>query len=171
MKYNTYDMPAIKYYCTLGNQTEENDKPGYLNNVFSFDDIDGLTIEELKDLIEIMKKDDKSVIYYYAKINYITIFLGVTFTFRKKDNNYTYTSNTPKLHLDIIIPLNSYGNDERIDEIVEKELLKYASENHLCEYNLKLIKCFLQRYRYNTMDEVDEVLSTKKPLKRVYTPK
>ena len=168
MKYNTYDIPAIKYYCTLGNQTEENGKFDNLKNVFSFDDIDGLTVEELKDITEIMKKDNRSVIYHYDKINYITIFIATTFKF---DNNYTYTSNTPKLLFNITIPFNRYGNDERIDEIIEKELLKYASENYLCEYNLKLIKCFLQRYRYNTMEEVDEVLSTRKPLKRVYTPK
>ena len=169
MKYNTYDIPAIKYYCTLGNQTEENGKPSNLKNVFSFDDIDGLTIGEIKDLIKIIKSDGMFNTNNDDDINHITVFIAVEF--KKLNNNFIYRTNTTKLGITILLTLNMNEDNEKIEEVIEKILLQSASNNSLNESELKLTRCFLQRYRYNTMEEVDEVLSTRKPLKRVYTPK
>ena len=164
MKYNTYDIPAIKYFFALGNLIGDH-KIDNAKNFFSLDDIDGLTIGEIKDLIKIIKSDGNT--NNDDDINHITVFIAVEF--KKLYNNFIYRTNTTKLGITILLTLNMNEDNEKIEEVIEKVLLNSASNNSLNESELKLTRCFLQRYRYDKMEEVDEVLSSGKPLQRART--
>ncbi len=174
MKYNSYDIPAIKFYVTyvkrpygIGEKVK--------NMMVSFENIDGLTIKEVagsfKHVIR-LRQDTLDCDYANDEedANFIQILLGlIEIDDKRFPNKITRCGIIENGILGIFLELKEIiDQDQRIDEYIEDVLLKKYDKNN--DQLSRIIKCFLQRYRYNTMDEVDEVLASGKPKKRVRTP-
>ena len=167
MKYNTYDIPSIKFFCIFG---ERRDTVGKIRNneiVFSFDDIDGLSIKAIKELFKDVMKYGK---YDYKQDDYKYLYITSTFIIKDLVIEKAFTFSQDDYHLTISLILPDDIEDRRIDEYIEEIILN--NYNEMTEKNpvSKVIRCFLQRYRYNTMEEVDEVLKTRTPKKRIHVP-
>lgn len=160
MKYNSYDIPAIKFYVTYGNKDNAFQKNKCIIN---FDTIDGLTLGEIKEIIYLTLIKEKG--YYNCDnpdYNYIKI--SPLLNIENNINESKRIINLETMIPTIVIQLKDEFQNRRINEVMEEALLRSNIEDK------KVIKCFLQRYRYNTMNEVDEVLASGKPKKRVRTP-
>lgn len=166
MKYNTYDIPAIKFYVVFGERTLETVRDNEL--IILYDSFDGLTIKALKssikDIIELGEKNYSIINNCLNDCN--TIFIISPLETTDKRYNKSFMTFPKEYNLTIRLELNDDNEDKRIDEYIEEIILKNYDEKNPIS---KVMRCFLQRYRYNTMEEVDEVLKTRTPKKLIRT--
>lgn len=171
MKYNTYDIPAIKFYVIYG---ENNIIDKITNNnpasIISFDDIDGLTIEGVRETIKhLLNSEGRSYTEDSIEDIYIVSLLDIKLRHTEK-RNAIFNIEKICLNIRVHLGLSDVFANQRIDETIEEILLNANTNESITNDQRRVMKCFLQRYRYNTMEEVDEVLKTKTPKKRIRVP-
>ena len=111
--------------------------------IIDFEDIDGLTLKELKNYKTINK--DILLFVMYDRTN-----------IREKWPRQTDEFN---IRSTIIKSLSSYPENITIDDIMEEVLYKYVDDTD--DFINKRIKCFLQRYKYGTKEETDKKILQK----------
>lgn len=156
MRDNTYDIPAYKFalvkfdYDILGEYKDWNTLRNYLNNnptlyhFIPFENFDGLTVEELKQLF--CQRHNNFYFICYSSLSYI--------------GRYGMEAKN-----DVIFSLLLWKLDNmelRIDEIIKNHMI-----NNYKTYNAeaqRVFRCFLERYCYRSQDEVtNEITRVRKP--------
>lgn len=157
MKENSYDGKELKFGIlvselfslkqrNLEDFSKDIDYKKYVQELIKtkiqlidFDDIDGLTIEELEELLPKNLPENLIIFMMYNKVDYFS-------------NNSKNTS--VSLKHTIVIERDKFRKDKRIDEIITDTIFRdYSSYN---ENLKKYANCFLERYRYGTKEETDQ---------------
>ena len=161
MKDNTFDVSGYHFAIMLRDDygfnnlvdmyAEKNDSESiiqlYLNRgadgnllIVDFDQIDGLTLDEFS---------------RFKNVNLKAIFFAMYDKMSALRMSYEpYTCNS-FYHTDFF-NLDKYDKDMTVDRAVEEELKKMYLKSS--EATKRRIRCFLQRYRYDSIDEVKEIL-------------
>ena len=157
MKENSYDGKELKFGIlvselfslkqrNLEDFSKDIDYKKYVQELIKtkiqlidFDDIDGLTIEELEELLPKNLPENLIIFMMYNKVDY----------FRNNSKNTSVS-----LKHTIVIERDKFRKDKRIDEIITDTIFRdYSSYN---ENLKKYANCFLERYRYGTKEETDQ---------------
>ena len=159
---NTYDASGYRYGIFATNSSEvqriisensENESAVYWMAIFErmgnsnkliiidFEDIDGLTIEELR-TFEMVNND----VLFFVMYDRTNINDGI------KGH-----SNEFKIRNIFCCKMNKYPESMPIDDMIVEELFKNEKE-----LTNKRTKCFLQRYKCGTKEETDKMILQKK---------
>ena len=154
---NTYDASGINFGIIIskdlskfddnfihGNSNEINDAVNRIRNnpsnyIIDFNNIDGLTVDEILDFKQIQMNNTIFVVAY-SKIEY---------TDRNKMDNMYYN-----ILYNIIVPRTELNKDKPIDKVVEGIIKKVYSNS--TEKDKRYMKCFLERYRFGSKEKTDE---------------
>ena len=179
---NSYDASGIKFgvlvtakYIPLrASRMLQYDKD---SRIIDFKNIDGLTISDLRETVQIIKRDSRIVLLFYNKSELEKGFHSEPNTVVKIRQSRlepsfideVKTHETEKSYWDgiqninikgyVIIPCSENNLNKPIDELVEEILLE--EYNDYSPEQKKYANCFLQRYRYGTKERTDEVIKQK----------
>lgn len=157
MKNNTYDIPAYKYGLAIPNEEIEYKNENvyqreykarvYGNKAFivPFEHFDGLTVEQTLNLTR------RKGIYFICYSEY--------------DNSSTGQKDV-FLHWEFLF-LPSYAEKfkyRRLDKIIEFELSKVICNETSSVISRRVARCFLERYMYDSYEEVEAKLLEFKPV-------
>lgn len=112
--------------------------------IVDFDDVDGLTLKEIKDYK--MFNNDVLLFVMYDK--------ACTRDYKQGHTDEFTIRNT------LISTIDSYDENTPIDDMIIDGLTKFMDNQN--ESIIKRYKCFLQRYKYGTKEKTDEKLLSKK---------
>ena len=158
---NSYDASGIKFgiimsmqfrnsFNEFNNDEEKNNASikkllyGKNYQIIDFKEIDGLTIEEVLNLND-RQMPDTILFIMYSSVQYET----------SQNVKLNDISNVE------IIPIQKTdeNKDKQIDEVIINDILKkYDSKDE--SYKRK-VKCFLQRYKYQTKAKTDKIIKEK----------
>lgn len=159
---DSYDIPAYKFALIRSKSSELETIESNINDfkntrVFSFDDLDGLTIREIDKMIYL---NDLKFICYYS-VDELKFSLNQILNWSKSNLNYHYLFSTIKYVLD----LNDLeASDKRIDEVIEEKLMAaYPSASF---EEKKIFNCFFERYQDRTHEDTVQRVYKMNGLKR-----
>lgn len=161
---NTYDVSGYRYgilatkneniqkYISENANNQAMDWIGLIkvmvdnNNliIVDFDDVDGLTLKEIKDYK--MFNNDVLLFVMYDKAC-------------TRDDKQGHTDEFT-IRNTLISTIDSYDENTPIDDMIIDGLSKFMDNQN--ESIIKRYKCFLQRYKYGTKEKTDEKLFSKK---------
>lgn len=158
---NSYDASGIKfgiimstqirYNKDLESEDEEVRKKAYSKllysrtfNIIDFSNVDGLTLDEVLNLSD-KQQEDTVLFIIYSNVKY-----DMTCGIEVND-----ISNTEF----ISIKRDDKNHDKQLDDvIISKMLEEYSTKDE--SYKRK-VRCFLQRYKYETKSKTDEIIKEK----------
>ena len=158
MKENSYDAKELRFgiivseYLSLNRKglkdIPKDDYNKFIEELFKmklevidFDNIDGLTIGEIREVASKILPEDMIVFIMYNKVEW----------------NFNNTKNTNiSSKQTIIIRFEDFDDNLKIDDIITGNILNnYESYNYTTK---KYAKCFLERYKYGNKEETDKKL-------------